>query len=165
MCLNSLSTSIDASSLILPYDHVWNELLLFFNSSPISSAVHSFVLSASDLWIKSPKQLRNTITISPFKQHLYNYISQRVDVPHIAIIAILNVTPTVYQIQISGKSVTKFKKSKNYFLRCNMFVYLFTAVRTVHPINAHRLLYSNSQLSSELNIMIVDAVHKYIKST
>ena len=46
-----------------------------------------------------------------------------------------------------------------------MFVDLFTSVRTVHPINAHRLLYSNSQLSSELNIMIVDAVNKYIKST
>jgi len=48
------------------------------------------------------KQVTQTIkkhfTISPFKQQLYNYISQRVNVPHIAIIAILNVTPTVYQI-------------------------------------------------------------------
>ena len=41
---------------------------------------------------------------------------------------------------------------------------LFTATRTVHP-NAHLLLYGNSQLSLELNIMIVDAVHKYIKTT
>ena len=42
---------------------------------------------------------------------------------------------------------------------------LFTATRTVHPRNAHLLLYGNSQLSLELNIMIVDAVHKYIKNT
>jgi len=64
---------------------------------------------------------------------------------------------------------SEFETSEHYFFRCNRFVAqhveLLTATRTVHSINAHRLLYGNSQLSSELNIMRVDDVHKYIKST
>ena len=59
----------------------------------------------------------------------------------------------------------EIETSKHYFFRCNRFVdqrvHLFRATRTVHPMNAHLLLYGNSQLSSELN-MIVDAVHQYI---
>ena len=58
----------------------------------------------------------------------------------------------------------KIKTSEHYFFPCNRSadqrVDLSPATRTVHPIiiNAHFLLDNNSQLSSELNVMIVDAM-------
>jgi len=71
--------------------------------------------------------------------------------------------------QTHVKSVTKLKYLN--IISCNRSadqrVELSPTTHTVHPIiiNAHFLLDNNSQLSSELNVMLVDAVHKYINNT
>ena len=58
----------------------------------------------------------------------------------------------------------EIETSEHYFFCFDRYVDLFSATRNFHPITAHLLLYGNSQLSSELNIVIVDAVHQNIKT-
>ena len=70
--LRSLFPTLDALPVQFNFRNK-NDVVIY----PCRTALfeHSFVLSAIDLWKTLREQLRNITTMSPFKQHLLNYIS------------------------------------------------------------------------------------------
>ena len=61
------------------------------------------------------------------------------------------------------------ENAEHFLFKCRIYhnhhVYEFTTTRILHPINITLLLFGYSRLSLEQTIIIVDAVHHYIKST
>ena len=65
--------------------------------------------------------------------------------------------------------LTECEDAEHYLLRCkkieNQRVILFNSTRNFHPLNIDILLFGNSILSYEQNMIIVNAVHEFIKQT
>ena len=147
----------------------------------------SFVPSAIDAWNNLPEQVRNNQSIGCFKRDLLKLYFPTNDVPpyyyhgmrYLSIIHTRlrnncsSLKSDLYNNHVSNTDKCEHcnvvENAGHYFFRCSIYInqrtHLFTATRMFHPLNTQLLLFGNNQLSLQQNIIIVEAVHQYIKST
>jgi hypothetical protein len=143
---------------------------------------NSFLPSAVRLWNSIPSETRNSGSVSSFKYSLnsnkrkkpplYYYTGNRVD----------QIAHTRLRTNCSSLNLTLFQKNilesplcecgeiestEHFFLLCRNYCEARRSLlESVHPICSTKiLLYGDNSLSSDQNILIFEAVHKYIKTT
>lgn len=147
----------------------------------------SFVLSASQLWNSLPSNLRNIQSLGLFKREIltsmfpshvvpsyFGYGNRSLSIIH----ARLRNNCSHLRHDLFVNHVSNFnhctlclvpETAEHYFFRCRRYtnerILLFRETRALHPLNTNMLLFGRPDLSYEQNIIIVEAVHKFIKTT
>ena len=147
---------------------------------------NSCILSGIKLWINIDPNIRNIDTFNYFKHSIRNK-SLAADVPayylegnrFLSVIhARIRNNCSDLHIDLFNNHIcknpyctcsTEIENAEHYFLKCNKFnnqrVTLFNATREFHPLNINTLLFGNSQLIIEENLVIFKSVHEFIKQT
>ena len=148
---------------------------------------NSFVPSSINEWNNLPEHLRNSPSISCFKQNLQKFKFSTYQVPTHFLYGTRflstvhtrlrnncsNLKNDLYNNHISNTDRCDYcnstENAEHYFFQCNKYTdqryNLFSATRNFHPLNTNKLLFGDNNLSLEQNIVIVEAVHQYIRST
>jgi hypothetical protein len=148
---------------------------------------NSFVPSAVNLWNNLPEHIKNSESISIFKNRLirefynprkiplyYSTGSRPLSVYHARLrngCSNLNSDLCRNHIRNTSECVCghEDENAEHYFFNCSLYVNqriaLFHATRSFHPLNLNTLLYGNQQLSDMDNTCIFIAVQKFIKET
>ena len=147
----------------------------------------SFVPSAIELWNSLPSTLREIQSISSFKRKLVQTMFSPAVVPahflhgsrHLSIFharlrnKCSDLKYDLFLNHVSEHDLCIYcnmsETADHYLFHCTRYtnerLQLFEDTRQFHPLNCEFLLIGSSILSNEQNLVVVDAVHKYIKNT
>ena len=148
---------------------------------------NSCVPSLISLWNSLPLNVRHLPTISSFKREISNFMFQTNTVPSyfsygIRYLSVIHarlrnncsdLKTDLFFNHISRGSSCDFcnhcEDAEHFLFKCPRDrlerLNLFNTLRDFHPLNSNLILCGNPTFSSEANILIFDAVQKYISAT